>query len=129
MEIRSQNSTKDCNVYSQVITVFYSSRESSLKNGRSVSQQGIELFLDAEGYKRSRVVEAIDDQMVTYTATANSNLGLTIFEYEDGGWDIGHGFSPEDKVADMQELIQQLWTMRSMIGPIKPRPVILTGSS
>jgi hypothetical protein len=94
-------------------------------NPQSNNQKLVEMFLQGEGFKRTNVQYAFEDQLVTYELSRE--LGLTIHEYRDGGWDIGHGYARKERLSEIQEITEQLRTMHSLAGASR-RTIVLEAS-
>lgn len=78
---------------------------------KSENQKKVQELAEAAGFKRARQQDAEEVVRVHYEHTGE--YGLYVWEYEDGGWDLDHGYAAKDKLPLLQGIMNQLTAMRS----------------
>jgi hypothetical protein len=66
---------------------------------------------EAAGFVRARVQVAEEVLRVLYEH--RGDYGFYILEYEDGEWDLDHGYAAKDKLLPLQAVTKDLIAMRS----------------
>jgi hypothetical protein len=80
---------------------------------QSENQKKVQDLTEAAGFKRAREQDAEEVVRVHYEHTGG--YGLYVWEYEDGGWDLDHGYAAKDKLPLLQGIMNQLTAMRSKL--------------
>jgi hypothetical protein len=80
---------------------------------KSENQKKVQDLAEAAGFKRGREQDAEEVVRVHYEHIGG--YGLYVWEYEDGDWDLDHGYAAKDKLPLLQGIMTQLTAMRSKL--------------
>jgi hypothetical protein len=80
---------------------------------QSDNQKKVQDLAEAAGFKRVRVQDAEEVLRVHYEHPGD--YGFYIWEYEDGEWDLDHGYAAKDKLPPLQAVTKDLIAMSSKL--------------